>query len=755
MINMKKIITTILVLICLVAKSQVPNDDCSTATNLGTLPAPSACPSGIGSQVNSFGSNINATYQTPYTTLLNCQTTGNQPGPALDVWYSVVASGNVLIVNISANFPVLQNPSISLWTGSCGSLVGVNCSNNGNASGVISATFQPITPGVTYYIQVSGQNSTSSGNFNLSVNNNNDCNKCNQLSSLTVSPLPVNGTYLPNTTVNFCYTVSKYNQVSANWFHGMIPTFGCGWDLATMTRTPSTSCSTNGSWLWFNSCTSSASGVTTGPGFYYDYTASPGAPGNNFGDNNNITNTCSWVFCWSIKTKANCLCNNLNISINTTGDGETGSWTSVACQGDPDYNFSSSMSCCTSTTTHTNVTCFGGSDGISTVTNMGVGPYTYTWSTTPIQNTQTINNLVIGTYSVSSTDNNGCVSTNTVVITQPTQLSGVMTHTPSVCVGNSGSASILVSGGTPLYTYTWSTTPVQNTQTINNLSSGVYSVIVNDSKFCAKTFTVNVNNIPNTISSTITSTNISCFGYNNGSSNISVTGGLSPYTYTWSTTPVQNTQSINNLLPGTYTVTIKDNNGCLSTNTTSITEPIQITTTTTQTNVTCFGGNNGSIIINTVGGYPSYTYSVNNVSSLGSISNLPVGSYVITTKDSKGCLTTNTVNISQPISLPLITYSLDTTSGCAPLKVNFTNTTPNVSQCNWLVDNVNINSCNFSFVFNYPGIYGIMLSIQDNNGCFNTLTQPNIVTVYPKPVSSFNWNSIPTILNPIVYFNNG
>ncbi|MEO6303724.1 MAG: hypothetical protein ABIP51_11200, partial [Bacteroidia bacterium] len=75
--------------------AQIPaNDNCNTAQNLGTLPAPSACPTGVGANVNVAGTTIGATSPNPYTTLLNCQTGGNQPGPALDVWYSFVASGN-------------------------------------------------------------------------------------------------------------------------------------------------------------------------------------------------------------------------------------------------------------------------------------------------------------------------------------------------------------------------------------------------------------------------------------------------------------------------------------------------------------------------------------------------------------------------------------------------------------------------------------------------------------------------------------
>ncbi len=413
----------ILYLIFILAYTQVlaqpSNDNCSTAQNLGNLPTPVACPNGTGANVNVTGTTIGATSPTPYTYLLGCQTGGNQPAPALDVWYRFVATGTQLNINITpGSAPVLQNPSITLWQGlNCSSLTGVNCDNNGTAAGNNTATFQPLTPGQTYYIQVSGSGASTSGNFNMSVNNSNDCNNCLQNSNLTVTPAPVNGAYLPGTTVTFCFTITSFTQVSANWLHGVIPTFGNGWNLATLTTTPAASCSGSGTWTWYNSNTSQATGNTTGPGFYYNYPG--GGAGNNYGDNNS-SGLCTWTFCWTIQTKPNCSSGtNLNISINTTADGETGSWTSPACGGDPNYTFGAILNCCTTTATFTNPTCNNGNNGTATANPNGIGPYTYSWNTTPVQTTQTATGLAAGTYTVTVTDNTGCVSTATVTLTNP------------------------------------------------------------------------------------------------------------------------------------------------------------------------------------------------------------------------------------------------------------------------------------------------------------------------------------------------
>ena len=644
---MKKILTTLLLIISLFSHAQVPvNDNCNTATNLGTLPLPAACPSGIGAPVNVVGTNINATAPNPYTTLLGCQTAGNQPGPALDVWYSFVASGNIATIVITPGAaPLLANPAITLWRGTCAGLIGVNCANNGTAGGNITAVFQPLTPGQTYFIQISGMNNITSGNFNLSVSASNDCNNCLQNSNLTVNPLPVNGTYAPGTTVNFCYNITAYTQVSANWLHGVIPTFGCGWDLTTLTTAPPASCGGSGTWGWYNTWTSTANASVWGPGFAFNYTLPADAnPGNNFGD---LCSTPNWNFCWSVKTKVNCAgCTNLNVSINTTGDGESGSWTSVACLGDPNYQFAAVMSCCTTTAAVTHVSCFGGANGSATATPSGVGPFTYTWTTAPVQNTQIATGLPAGVYTVTSKDNNNCISTAVVTITQSPIINLPISQTNILCFGGVGSATANPSGGVGPYTYTWTTAPVQNTQVANNLPAGTYSVTITDTKGCTKTNSITITQPPVIAIGTLT--NAATCSQLNGSAIASPIGGVGPYTYTWNSVPVQNTQAANNLGAGNYTVTVKDANNCIMTASVTISSTGSITTTAASTNVSCFGGANGSATATPLGGGP-YTYTWNSVPVQNTqvATNLPAGIYTVTV-NSLGCLATATVNITQP-----------------------------------------------------------------------------------------------------------
>jgi len=614
-------------------------DDCATAQNIGVLPAPAACPSGNGATVAVAGTNIGATSPNPYTYLLGCQPAGNQAAPALDVWYSFTATGNLVNINMSGS---LATPNVAMWSGTCGSLVGFDCAI-GNAAGNLTVTFQPTTPGQTYYLQISGNTPTGSGNFTLTLDNDNDCSNCMQTSSLTASPLPTNGTYLPGTTVTFCFTVSSFTQVSSNWLHGITPIFGCGWNTATLAPVGNpTECSASGVWGWYPSNTSSATGAVTGAGWYYDYNPPDGNPGNNYGDL--TAGACTWTFCWSIQTAATCACVNLNMSINSLGDGESGSWSSIACQSDPDYQFSAVLTCCLPPVmTQTNVLCNGQCTGTATATPQGtVSPWDYVW-TGPLGPVLTQNNistpstatgLCAGTYTVSVTDNNGCVSTNTVAITQPTALTAVMNSTPASCGSSTGSASVTAGGGTGAYTYAWSPSG-GNSSSATGLSAGNYTVTITDANGCTQTGTITVASTASGTANISSSANVSCNGANNGNATAAMTGGTPNYTYAW--TNGQTTSTATGLSSGNYSVTITDANGCTAVTTITITQPTALSASVTTTNSTCTAPN-GTASVSASGGTGAYTYLwTPGGQTTPTATGLSSGAYSVTVTDANGC----------------------------------------------------------------------------------------------------------------------
>lgn len=295
----------------------------------------------------------------------------------------------------------------------------------------------------------------------------------------------------------------------------------------------------------------------------------------------------------------------------------------------------------TSVQTTTNVACFGNNTGASTITASGNGPLTYSWA--PIGgNAATGANLSAGTYTVTVTDINGCVSAQTVTITEPTVIAPFTSSNPATCGNTNGDATVSVTGGTGPYTYLWNNS--QTTATISNLAGGSYNVTVTDANGCTSTATVNVTNTGAPTVSLQSSSNVSCFGGTTGSATVLVSGGSSPYTYAWS--PSGGTSaSATNLGAGTYTITVTGSDGCTQTQTVTLTQPTAIALTSNAVAENC-GSADGSASVAASGGTPGYTYVWSNAATNDSISNLSAGSYSVTATDANGCTTSSTVVVT-------------------------------------------------------------------------------------------------------------
>ncbi|MFO0355995.1 MAG: choice-of-anchor L domain-containing protein [Sphingobacteriaceae bacterium] len=303
-----------------------------------------------------------------------------------------------------------------------------------------------------------------------------------------------------------------------------------------------------------------------------------------------------------------------------------------------------------------NIACFGVNSGTAvTLASGGTAPYTYSWSTSPTQTNSTATNLLAGTYSVVIKDANNCSLTKTITLTQPAQVTATISNQTNVaCFGNStGAATISTSGGITPYTYSWTTSPAQSNSVATNLIAGTYSVTVKDGNNCSTTKTLNISQPAAALSANIaTVTNVLCFGNSTGSASVSVNGGTAPYTYSWSTTPAQTSPAAVNLAAGSYNVLIKDNNNCTVNLPVTITQPATNVSAniSAQTNVSCFGGNNGSATALASGGVPAYTYSWNTTPTQTNATavNLTSGSYNVIIKDANNCSVSLNVNITQP-----------------------------------------------------------------------------------------------------------
>ncbi len=430
---MKKVLQllTVLLLLAPAIYAQPANDACLNATNLGSLPAVTACPpsstSGFNQGANTTlttETNVGATSSAPYPFLSTCPI--NISSPPKDVWYTFIATGYQTTITVSGATGTLTNPCITLWEGSCANLEGLGCSSG--SGGTATLTVYQTIIGRTYYIQVAGADSTQTGAFTLSAASANNCAGCLLQSYITATPEPINGSYNPGQTVEFCYTVTQWDEGNANWLHGVTVTYGSGWDSTSLVvdSLPPTCTTTSpgASWGYYpNGQTSSHTGAFWGPGFYYETSAGSTSgvldnnPGNNYGDYQaaQTASNCFPTFCLSLTAKQGCAPgSDLSVHFYASGDGESGSWGSPACAIDPTVSIFSVGSCCPPVMGHIDASC-NQANGIDTASPVGnAGPYLFQWSngvTQTLNGPSIVTGLAPGIYHVTVTNALNCVST--------------------------------------------------------------------------------------------------------------------------------------------------------------------------------------------------------------------------------------------------------------------------------------------------------------------------------------------------------
>ena len=248
----------------------------------------------------------------------------------------------------------------------------------------------------------------------------------------------------------------------------------------------------------------------------------------------------------------------------------------------------------------------------------GTLPLTYLWSNG--STSQNLTSIASGVYNVTITDANGCTSTRSSTVTQPSVLSLNSVPTNILCnSATTGSVNITVTGGTSIYRYLWNNGAT--TEDLNSLTVGSYTVTVTDANNCTTTNSVTLTQPPLLQTSTLQVIPQTCT--NNGSVSVSVSGGTSTYNYSWSNG--RTTQNISGLPAGTYNLTITDSNGCsVSNGPNNIINIAPPTVTLASTsNVSCNGLSNGSLSVSTIGGTPQYNYQWSNGATTQNISAIP------------------------------------------------------------------------------------------------------------------------------------
>jgi gliding motility-associated-like protein len=400
------------------------------------------------------------------------------------------------------------------------------------------------------------------------------------------------------------------------------------------------------------------------------------------------------------------------------------------------------------------VSCFNNADGtIDINVSGGTSVYTYSWSNGAA--TQDITSLVSGTYSVTVADNNGCTDTMSIILTQPVALSVGVDSISNYnnynvsCYGSAnGLISLTTSGGTGPYNYLWNNGATS--EDLTGIAAGGYLLTITDLNNCVLLFDTTLIQPAQLASAAVTTSvygdyNVSCFGSTNGTIDLTVSGGIVPYTFSWSNS--QTTEDLTSLAAGTYSVTITDLNGCTSSASSAVTQPAALVATINSVSdfngyaISCAGAANGSIDAAVAGGMPSYSYLWSNGATTQDLLLLGPGNYSLVVTDANNCVDSISVSLTEPAP---ISISIDTVSNyhgygisCNLSADGFINTTAagGVSPYIYLWNNGAVTD----------DLYGLptgsyVLSVEDQNGC-----TANADTILSSPPSL---NNTYTSVNP-------
>jgi gliding motility-associated-like protein len=309
--------------------------------------------------------------------------------------------------------------------------------------------------------------------------------------------------------------------------------------------------------------------------------------------------------------------------------------------------------------TETDASCAPGCD--ATISNINVTPaavYTYSLNGGPFQASSTFNNLCVGSYTIIAKDANQCTASSIVIISNPNppSITSVSTDFASCVPGcDGGIAGITVSGTAPPYTFSLNGSAFQNSQLFPNKCIGTYTLVVKDAVGCTSMSAVTIATQPSPNIVTISNTTASCVPGCDAVSTITATSPvLSPLMYKANTTAYQNSNVINNLCPGVYTITVVDNKGCTSSSTTTVLKsPNPTIDNSNAINITCYGKNDGIINMAVTGvGAINYLLLPSNIlNTTGNFTGLSQGNYSIVATDSKGCTVSNAFVIIEPAIL--------------------------------------------------------------------------------------------------------
>ena len=312
--------------------------------------------------------------------------------------------------------------------------------------------------------------------------------------------------------------------------------------------------------------------------------------------------------------------------------------------------------------TQTNASCFGASDGFVDVTvTGGISPLTTQWNTGAT--TEDILGVSAGNYTLTIVDDSGCVEIVNALIIEPAPIDITVNGNNATCGNYDGYATVSVnSGGTGPFSYSW--TNGSSTPFAQNLGAGTYAVQVTDANGCYASGNVIINDANGPTISLSNLITPDCPGDNDGAIDVSISNGTPPYSYSWSNGSI--TEDLIGVVAGSYTLTLSDAAGCEALANYTMADPAPLNlTNATITAATC-STSDGQIVVTVSGGTGSYFYAWEAAAGGGtssSASSLAAGAYTLTVLDGNGCQDTMTYIVNNA-GAPLITEVLVIQPSC-------------------------------------------------------------------------------------------
>jgi gliding motility-associated-like protein len=396
-----------------------------------------------------------------------------------------------------------------------------------------------------------------------------------------------------------------------------------------------------------------------------------------------------------------------------------------------------------------NVTCPSGADGTITLTPTGGnGTYTYSWTGPSgfAAATKDVAARIAGKYYV-TVSSNATTKVDSFTIAEPAAFVTSTQLTQVSCKGgNNGTITLTATGGTTPYTYAWvGTTTTPTAKDLANLTAGIYKLTLTDAKNCTTTRTDTIKEPAAALAATTVATNVNCKNGRDGSITTTVTGGTTPYSYSWVSAngTIGNTKDLATLAIGTYNLTVTDAKSCTTTRSETLIEPDSISIGSAVIVGTLCSQLTGRITVSTItGGSGGFTYAWTGPNgatfATQNLTNVAPGQYVLTVKDSKNCTASATftvVDVAANItnSVPAVTNILCnggnggaislTATGSGPLTYSWTG--PNGFTANTLAIST-LKAGNYTLVINDAGCSKTVAV---------TVTEPTAIATAPTTIN--------------------